>query len=124
MRGTKREVSPGVWRLRVYVGRRANGTPSQVTKTVRAKEAKPGAGVRMADAELAKMVARATSGRLVAPSSTVEEVVGDYLAHCDLEGRSPTTLSKYRYIAARVLVPQLGHVRADKLTAKQLNALY
>jgi integrase len=125
MRGTKAEVSPGVWRLRVYVGRRPDGTPIQVTKTVRAPVAKPGAGVRLADAELAKMVAKASSGRLTASSSkSVNEIVADYLAHCELEGRSPTTLREYHRLADKVVGPHLGHLRADKLSAKQLNNLY
>ncbi len=31
--GTKTEIRPGVWRLRVYAGRRASGTPIQISKT-------------------------------------------------------------------------------------------
>jgi hypothetical protein len=56
----KTEVSPGVWRLRVFAGRRANGTPIQITKTIHApgENPKPGAGSRLADSELAKMVSR------------------------------------------------------------------
>jgi hypothetical protein len=33
MKGSMAEVRPGVWRLRVYAGRRANGTPVQIRKT-------------------------------------------------------------------------------------------
>ena len=111
--------------LHVYVGRRADGTPIQVTRTVRAPVAKPGAGVRLADAELAKMVSKASNGKLAgASAATVTNVVEDYLEHCELEGRSPTTMREYRRIAAVVIEPKLGRVRADKLSAKQLNALY
>ena len=49
------EVRPGVWRLRVYAGRRANGTPVQIRRTVEAEEARPGAGNRLAERELAAM---------------------------------------------------------------------
>ena len=52
MQGTMSEVRPGVWRLRVYAGRRPNGTPIQITKTVKAAEARPGAGKRLAERAL------------------------------------------------------------------------
>ncbi len=38
VRGSKTEITPGAWKLRVYAGRRPNGTPIQVTKTVHAAE--------------------------------------------------------------------------------------
>jgi hypothetical protein len=81
---------------------------------VRAPVAKPGAGVRLAHAELAKMVAKAGNGRLTAASKSVHEIVGDYLARCDLEGRSPTTLGEYHRLADKVVGPQLGNLRANK----------
>jgi hypothetical protein len=33
-KGSMTEMKPGVWRLRVYAGRRENGTPIQLTKTL------------------------------------------------------------------------------------------
>lgn len=64
MKGTKTEIAPGVWRLRVYASRHANGTPIQLSKTVRApdKAPKAGAGTRLADRELAKLIAKVDSG--------------------------------------------------------------
>jgi len=61
--GVKNEIRPGVWRLRVYAGRRANGTPIQISRTLVSPEAakgrtRPGDGTRLADRELAKMVAK------------------------------------------------------------------
>ncbi len=92
MKGTKNQVSPGTWRLRVYVGRRPNGTPIQVTKTVRG-------GVRTADRELAQMVTKASKGKLASSTATVATVLADYFEHCELEGRSPTTMREYKRIA-------------------------
>ena len=59
MKGTKTEVAPGVWRLRVYIGRNGRGNPVQRSKTIRTgdKNAKPGSGTRLADRELANMIA-------------------------------------------------------------------
>jgi len=124
MKGTKTEVSPGVWRLRVYVGRRPNGTPIQVTKTVRAPVAKPGAGVRLADKELATMVARASRGKLTSGADTMKQIIEDYFQRCDLEGRSPTTMHEYRRIAEKVVYPAVGNLPVSKLTHRRLNDLY
>jgi hypothetical protein len=56
MRGSKVEIAPGVWRLRVFVGKRANGSPFFRSKTAKTGDGKPGSGSRAADRELAKLV--------------------------------------------------------------------
>lgn len=124
MKGTKTEVRPGVWRLRVFVGRRPNGSPIQVTKTVDVGDGKPGSGSRMADRELAKMVAAAHAGNLSGGVDTVDSMLDSWLRHCESIGRSPTTVAKYRQIADAVVRPQLGKIRLTKLTAGDLNRLY
>jgi integrase len=124
MKGTKTEISPGVWRLRVYVGRKPNGTPIQMQKVVRAPVAKPGAGVRLADGELAKMVAKAGTGKLPPTSGTVEQLVRAWLEHAEAQGRAATTLAEYRRIAEKVVIPEIGNVRLNKLTPRHLDRLY
>lgn len=124
VRGSKVEISPGVWRLRVYTGRRPNGTPIQITKTVRAPERRKGAGSRLADNEMAKMLAAVDGGRVTTTSVTVSSLLDQWFEHLEAIGRSPTTLRKYRSIADTVLRPELGHVKLNKLTARQLDALY
>src|SRR6202007_1192149 len=108
-----------VWRLRVYVGRRPNGTPIQVTRTVHG-------GVRKADSELADMVSKAGTGRLKQSTGgpTVAEILEDFLKVCELKNRSATTVREYRRIVKNVLVPAFGEVRAQALTAKHLDRLY
>src|SRR5579875_1605986 len=98
MKGTKTEVRPGVWRLRVYVGRRPNGTPIQVTKTIdttEGKTVKPGSGVRRAEAELAAMVAKLEGGT-AGSATTVGGLLDRFIAHAEAIGRAPTTTVKYR----------------------------
>ncbi|MHB8289573.1 MAG: tyrosine-type recombinase/integrase [Acidimicrobiales bacterium] len=129
MAGTKTEIRPGVWRLRAYVGRRSNGTPIQITKTLVTPEAKrgtarPGDGVRLADRELARMVAGVSAGQFGSSATTVSALIDRWLEHLDSLGRSPTTMRKYRDIANRVVVPAIGNVRLSKLTAAHLDALY
>ncbi|MGH9100403.1 MAG: hypothetical protein ACRDV8_09270, partial [Acidimicrobiales bacterium] len=118
-----------MWRLRVFAGRRANGTPIQKTKTVVAPEAlkgkaKPGAGTRLADRELAKMIADVAKGYTASGTETVAELVDRWLTHCESIVRSPTTVRKYRSIATAVVAPELGKVRVAKLTASDLDRLY
>ncbi|MGH9207172.1 MAG: hypothetical protein ACRD1G_11525 [Acidimicrobiales bacterium] len=127
MKGTKTEVSPGVWRLRVYAGRRANGTPIQITKTIRINTKgtpKRGTGVRRADEELAKMVADVSRGDIAAGTETVNLLLDRWLEHCVLQGRSPTTMYEYRRIADTVVRPVLGTVRLSKLREGHLDRLY
>jgi len=117
------EVRPGVWHLRVYVGRRPNGSPIQIRKTVEAKDPRPGAGKRLAERELAAMVAKVASGNVSTGSETVEELLNAWLDHIG-PNRSPTTIRKYRDLADRVVIPELGKVRLKALTTRQLDRLY
>ncbi len=124
MHGSKTEVAPGVWKLRVYAGRRPNGTPIQISKTVHAPEPKTGAGARLADRELAKLVAEVSLGKVSAGRETVGTLLDLWLNHCESIGHSPTTMRKYHQLADAVVRPELGKVRLSKLTARQLDNLY
>ena len=124
MKGTKTEVAPGVWRLRVYVGRNAKGFPVQRSKTIHAPERKPGAGTRLADRELAKMIAEASQGRTAPGTETVGTLLERFIEHATAIGRSPTTLREYHRIAETVLRPELGRIKVVKLTAADLDRLY
>ena len=56
MRGTMYERRPGVWTLRVYVGRDAGGRPVQVSRTLRGPK-------REAETALAKYVAELSEAK-------------------------------------------------------------
>jgi integrase len=127
VKGTKQELAPGVWKLRVYAGRRPNGNPIQITKTVRVESKgtpKRGAGVRFADQELAKLVADVERGQIVEGSETVSTLLDLWLGHCELQGRSPTTLREYRRLARVEIRPVLGSIKLSKLTENHLDRLY
>ena len=113
----------------MYGGRRANGTPIQISKTFVSPEAakgraRPGDGTRLADRELTKMVAKVDKGNAPTGTETVADLIDRWLAHSDSIGRSPTTMRKYRSIAETVVKPELGKVRLSKLTAGDLDRLY
>lgn len=117
MQGSKTEVRPGVWRLRAYAGRRANGTPIQIRQTFHG-------GARAADKALAKLVTDASKAQPASGVETFGDLLTEWLDHCDSLGRSPTTMRKYRQVAESVVRPEIGHIRLSKLTARDLNKLY
>ena len=119
-----KEIRPGVWQLRVYAGRRANGSPIQLRKTVTGPEAKWGSGIRLAGVELAKMRTKSASGTPLTGMETVGDLLDRWLDHCDSIGRSPTTMRNYRSIVERAIRPELGAKRLSKLTAGDLDRLY
>ncbi|MGO9335192.1 MAG: tyrosine-type recombinase/integrase [Acidimicrobiales bacterium] len=126
MKGTKTEIAPGVWRLRVYIGRNAKGNPVQRSKTIHTadKNAKPGAGTRLADRELANMIAEANKGNTATGTETVSDLLDLFLDHKESTGRSPETLRGYRQIANAVVRPELGTIKLSRLTARDLDRLY
>jgi integrase len=120
-----REVRPGVWHLRVFAGRRANGSPIQLRKVVDSGTGKVNGGVREASKELAKMRADIARRKVRGGGSkTVGELLDIYIERCIAEDLSPTTVHEYRRIADTVLKPALGNVRAAKLDSVDLNSLY
>jgi integrase len=124
MNGTKEEIAPGVWRLRVYIGRNAKGNPVQRSKTIHAPEARAGAGIRIADRELSRMIAEASKGNKATGTETVNDLLDQFLDHAKSRDRSPTTIRKYRSIADTVIRPELGRIKLSKLTARDLDHLY
>jgi integrase len=117
MRGTKTERSPGVWRLRVYVGSDpVTGNPRQVSRTLKGTK-------KQADTALAELVADvASAGAPLLRSTTLEEYLDRWLDHIT-PTRSPTTVRGYRFKVKRITA-KLGHVQLDKLTAQHLDRTY
>jgi integrase len=126
MNGTKTEVAPGVWRLRVYIGRNAKGYPVQRSKTIHAggTNPKPGAGTRLADRELANMIAEVNKGNTARGTETMGDLLDQFLEHAKARDRSPATLRGYRQIAETVVRPELGRIKLARLTARDLDRLY
>ena len=118
----------GVWRLRVYVGRDANGRPVQKCRTVDSRTGRVGGGVREARSELTKMKAEVQKDggtrRTVAAGCTVAQLLDRYVTHCEQQDRSPTTVHEYRRMAEVVLKPRFGTMRVAKLDQDDLDDLY
>lgn len=116
MRGTKFERSPGVWRLRVFIGTDpATGNPRQATRTFRGTK-------KQADSALAEFVRDATRGSISTDVSTVAEYLDRWLNHV-APSKSPTTVRGYRGKIARIDA-KVGRIRLAKLTAQHLDLVY
>ena len=117
MRGTKEERSPGVWRLRVFIGSDpSTGNPRQMSRTFRGPK-------KQADSALANFVSEVSKGTVATSGDqTLGEFLNDWLDHI-MPTRSPTTVRGYRFKIDRISA-KLGRVRLDRLTAQQLDRSY
>ncbi|MCU4185962.1 site-specific integrase [Acidiferrimicrobium sp. IK] len=115
--GTKSEIRPGVWRLRVFVGvDPTTGKRRQLSRTVQG-------GARHASQELARFAAEVQAGDVPAgPDQTLSEFLSSWLDFVESQ-RSPTTIRGYRDKVRRWNVA-LGQVRVSKLTAQDLDRTY
>ncbi len=78
-------------------------------------------GKRLAQSELAKMVAEVSNGNTSVGTETVGDLLDQFLAHVESLGRSPTTIYEYRRIAEKVLRPEFGRLKLARLTARDLD---
>ncbi len=117
MPGSKREISPGVWELRVEAEVKPNGRRRQVSRRFKGS-------ARGADKKLAELW-RQVEADEVAPSGkmTFGAFLDKYLAHLETLGRSPRTVEGYRGWRRRELA-DLERVQLDRLKAIQIDALY
>lgn len=116
MRGTKQERSPGVWRLRVFIGNDpVTGNPRQATRTFRGTK-------KQADSALAELVGDLGRGVVALDTSTLAEYLDRWLDHI-ASTKSPTTIRGYRGSIKRI-DDKLGSLRLSKLTAQHLDRAY
>ncbi|MGP8058482.1 MAG: Arm DNA-binding domain-containing protein, partial [Acidimicrobiales bacterium] len=81
MRGTMQQRSPGIWRLRVYVGRDpVTGQKRQRSKEFRGTE-------RQAETELAAFVTRLNAGQDTDSDATLSTLLQSFCEHSERIGR-------------------------------------
>jgi len=125
MAGTMRVRSPGHWQIRVFVGRDpVTGKPKQISRSYVANRKEPGAGKRAAERKLASLVAAVERGEYGGSKATLGALLSEWLDHSDRMGRSPKTLHEYKRKIDKAILPTLGAVPLDKLTAHDLDRLY
>ena len=118
MRGSKRELRPGVWELRVSLGYDPEtGKRHQVSKTFHG-------GARAADAALRDLVDHQAPGRTDGMGVTVGQLLDRWLEECERLDLSPTTVRNYRSQVNGTIRPRLGKIKLHQLTPKHLDDLY
>lgn len=118
MQGTKRQRRPGVWEVRVLVGKDPKtGKWKQMSKTVRGS-------ARDADAALRELIDSLGPSQAEALGVTVGELLDRWLDECIRLDVSPTTLRTYRSNIEKAIRPRLGRLPLNRLTARQLDELY
>ena len=116
--GSVRETTPGVWRVRVYVGPDpSTKRPRQIERTVRGTKT-------AAEAERRKLEREVSEGKHVGAKGTVAELLATWLEHLERVGRRSVTVDTYRTVIDAHLSPALGTVQLRKLTAYDLDAYY
>ncbi len=118
MKGSKREVRPGVWELRAYVGKDATGTDRQKSKTFHG-------GARAADKALRDLVAEVEAGKYqpVTDAGTVADTLTRWMTDRHRTW-SPRRRTDARYVADRYIVPHIGTMKAAKVRPPDLKRLY
>jgi len=105
-----RERQPGVWELRVRLGRDPlTGKHRQVSRSFRGTE-------RQASRELARLSTNMPERSYVGGSKTVKDLLDRWIDHLEDRGRTPKTIDGYRSIARARLEPALGTVKLRQLT--------
>ena len=113
MTGHKKEIRPGVWKLRVSAGLDpVTGKYRYISKTVTG-------GPRIADKALAELVA---SSHKVKAVITLERLIDEFLT--TTEGLAFKTINSYRGIAKNHVIPALGSRRIESLTGRDLDNFY
>jgi integrase len=117
MRGSMRQRRPGVWELRVHLGR------DPLTGKVRQRSQTFHGGKRQAQGALAELVADSAEMRAPATEGTVGFLLDEWFSG-EVDDWSPTTAKRYRGIIEAHLRPTIGAVELRKLTPKHLDDLY
>ena len=113
---TIRERTPGVWEIRVYVGRDpVTAKPRQASRVVHAgrptKTGEPPKAVKVEAARLeseaaeGKLGGTGAAGKVGGTGATLALLLGRYFDHLDRRDRSPTTMAAYRRYARLYLLP-------------------
>ena len=118
MSGSLREKSPGVWDIRVALGRDPlTGRYRSVSRTVHG-------GKRKAEEEIARIVSSAASGKFQGTRANVRYLTEQWLEHLERLARSPKTLEGYRSLIKNGIDPALGSIELAKLSASDIDRFY
>ena len=119
MRGSLNEwggPGSGKWKLRVYTGRDDRGQGTYLSCNFKGTR-------RQAESALGKLVADVERKQATNHAGSVRDLFARWLADIG-PARSPGTMREHRRSIERNILPSIGAVRLDRLTARHLDDLY
>ncbi len=122
--GSMRMARPGMWELRVSLGRWENGRPRSFTRTVPAKSKAAAAAL------LADFVDEMTDSKLpetqdlrdITVDEAVDRFLDEYLAA--EKGRAEKTIADYRYLHQRWFSPTIGAQPVKRIESATMDRLF
>jgi integrase len=117
MRGHLQQRGPDSWRLKVFIGRGADGKRHYVERTVRGTK-------RKAEQELARLVVEAGEGRYSPTAPMSLNQLLDRWLNVKRMAVEPATMSNYRWISDAYIRPALGDRKVAALRPIELDMLY
>ena len=106
------------WRLRVYLGKDpATGKERYSSKVFHG-------GRKDAEDLLNQMISKANAKEDPASNTTLEHLLVEWLRFCRNKGLSPKTTSDYEWRSRQRIIPELGSIPIDELSAKHLDDYY
>lgn len=117
MAGSVREKRPGVWQVRVSLGR----DPETGKYRTLAREVH--GGRRDAERAAARLLTEVSDGRATAARGSVGDLLQRWLEHQEARGLAPRTLHGYRNFCRRITA-ELGRIELRKLKTADLDRFY
>lgn len=109
---------PGVYRLRVYVGKDPlTGKARYASKTVNAKT------ITEARRQLREFITE-QQGQVVGTDATVRTLMAEWVRHLESMNRAARTVTEARLTVDRVILPAIGDVPIRDLTARHIDQMY
>jgi integrase len=134
MQGSKCELRPGVWELRVPTGKRRAPTDAAKAKATELGRKAYGTSImhkatfygtgREADTELRRMCQEVDDGNTAAGTDTLGSLLDRWLKHCEQIGHANATMVEHRRMVEKIILPELGTYKLRQLGAEDLDRLY
>jgi len=117
MRGHLQHRGGDAWRIKVYLGRSADGRRRYLERTARGTR-------RDAEREMARLVVEVDDGRHAAAAPMTFGELLDRWLEVKRASVAPRTIESYEWIAAKYLRPRLGDRKLASLRTIDLDAVY
>jgi integrase len=117
MRGHLQHRSGDSWRIKVYLGRSADGRKRYLERTVHGSR-------REAERELSRLVVEVDEGRHAAAAPMTFGELLDRWLEVKRASIAPRTIESYEWVAGRYLRPRLGDRKLAALRTFELDTLY